>query len=81
MAILHLQIRLGTYPITGRDHLDYGDMVAQGLARLTKWFDWQGSRSCGMAFSRGAIFEQAYEIRAAPVSELFAAQWCVARTG
>lgn len=42
--------------------LDY-DVVAEGLVKLCNWWSVQGVWNCGMAFSIGPVFEEAYAVR------------------
>ncbi len=48
--------------------LDY-QVVTEGLVRLANWWSVQGVWHCGMAFTMGPIFEEAYAVRAAIVAE------------
>jgi hypothetical protein len=41
------------------------DVVAEGLVRLSNWWSVQGVWHCGMAFTVGPVFEEAYAVRGA----------------
>jgi hypothetical protein len=45
------------------------DVVSTGLVRLTNWWSMSDVWDCGMAFTLGPVFEEAYEIRAAMLAE------------
>lgn len=46
----------------------HNTIIAEGLWRLTNWFSCSGIWDCGMAFTIGPVFEEAYAVRAAIIA-------------
>jgi hypothetical protein len=53
---------------TVNNSLDYS-VVTEGLVRFANWWSVQGLWHCGMAFTIGPVFEEAYAVRATIVAE------------